>query len=115
MFDSRSGAERRTSPRLSTNRSGKLLCGAFAWDCVIRDVSDGGARVQMLAGSSPPVSAQLVDLVGGLAHDVKVAWRKDRELGLIFLRSTDLRGLAPAGVQTAKRIWAAAQSRADAG
>ncbi len=115
IFDSRSGADRRTSPRLSTNRSGKVLCGAFAWDCVIKDMSDGGARVQMLSGSTPPASAQLVDLVGGFAHDAKVAWRKDREIGLTFLKSHDLRGLAPAGAQTAKRIWLAAQSRANAG
>lgn len=114
-FDSGSGDDRRASPRLNTNRSGKVLCGAFAWDCVIKDVSDGGARVLMLSGSTPPANVQLIDLVGGFAHDVKVAWRKDRELGLTFLRSHDLRGLAPASLQTAKRIWLAAQSRASTG
>lgn len=114
-FDTSSGVDRRGSPRLSTNRSGKLLCGTFAWDCLIRDMSDGGARVQMLSSASPPATAQLVDLVGGFAHDVRVAWRKDREIGLTFLRSHDLRGLAPAGLQTAKRIWQAAQSRASVG
>lgn len=113
-FESASGSDRRAAPRLSTNRSGKVLCGAFAWDCVIKDMSDGGARVQMLSGSVPPATAQLVDLVGGFAHDARVAWRKDREIGLTFLRSHDLRGLAPANVQTAKRIWAAAQSQLSA-
>jgi hypothetical protein len=115
-FDSGTGSDRRGSPRLNTNRTGKVLCGAFAWDCVIKDVSDGGAKILMLSGSSPPGAAQLVDLVGGFAHDAKVVWRKDRELGLRFVRSHDLRGLAPASLQTAKHIWLAAQSRAaDAG
>jgi hypothetical protein len=45
---------------------------------------------------------------------VKVVWQKDREFGLKTLRSHDLRGLAPASLQTAKRIWQAGQRRASA-
>jgi len=92
----------------------KVLCGAFAWDCIVRDQSDSGLRIQMLSSATPPGSIQLVDLVTGYAHDVKVVWRKDRELGLKILRSHDLRGLAPAALQTAKRIWQAGQRRASA-
>lgn len=104
--------DRRTGPRLPTNRLGKVLCGAFAWDCVIRDLSKQGAKVQMMASAAPPAQAQLVDLVAGQAHDVMVAWQKEREVGLKIVRTYDLRGLAPAAVSTAKRIWQA--SRADA-
>jgi len=111
-----SGAEgdRRGSPRVSTQRAGKLLCGAFAWDCVIRDVSAGGVRVQMLAGVAPPAKVQLVDLAAGLAHDVQLAWQKDREVGFKVLKTHDLRGLTHASARTAKNIWAASQARASA-
>jgi hypothetical protein len=95
-------------------RPGKVLCGAFAWDCVVRDLSDTGLRIQMLSSATPPGSVQLVDLVSGYAHEVKVVWQKDREFGLKIVRSHDLRGLAPAALQTAKRIWQAGQRRVSA-
>ncbi|AVQ01107.1 pilus assembly protein PilZ [Caulobacter segnis] len=99
--------DRRSGARLPTNRSGKILCGAFAWDCVIRDLSSQGAKVQMLASAAPPTQAQLVDLVAGQAHDVMVAWQKEREVGMRIVRTYDLRGLSPAAVGAAKRIWQA--------
>jgi hypothetical protein len=68
----------------------------------------------MLSSTIPPNSVQLVNLVSGYAHDVKVVWQKDREFGLKTLRSHDLRGLAPAALQTAKRIWQASQRRVSA-
>jgi len=107
--------DRRGSVRIPTQRSGKLLCGAFAWDCVIRDLSSQGAKVQMLASAAPPTQAQLVDLVAGQAHDVTVAWQRDREVGMRIMRTYDLRGLAPAAVGTAKRIWQACRTDASAG
>ena len=111
-----SGAEgdRRGAPRISTQRAGKLLCGGFAWDCVIRDTSENGVRVMMLAGVVPPARVQLVDLAAGLAHDVKLAWQKDRDVGFKILKTHDLRGLTQASARTAKNIWAASQARASA-
>lgn len=100
---------------MPTNRSGKVLCGAFAWDCVIRDLSSQGAKVQMLASAAPPARAQLVDLVAGQAHDVMVAWQKEREVGMRITRTYDLRGLAPAAVRVAKGIWQASRVEAPTG
>ena len=99
---------------MAMQHPGKVLCGAFAWDCVVRDQSDTGLRIQMLSSATPPGSVQLVDLVSGYAHDVKVVWQKDREFGLKITGSHDLRGLAPASLQTAKRIWQASQRRVSA-
>lgn len=99
--------DRRSGPRILMQRSGKVLCGGFAWDCIIRDMSPSGARIQMLSSATPPDALQLVDLSSGYAHDSQVAWQKDREFGLRIVRTHDLRGLAPASFQTAKRLWAA--------
>ncbi len=107
--------DRRTAVRIQTQRSGKILCGAFAWDCVIRDLSSSGARVQMLSSSAPPGQVQLVDLAAGLAHDVTVAWQRDREIGMRIVRTYDLRGLTPAAAGAAKRIWRASQSDVSTG
>jgi len=107
--------DRRTAVRIQTQRSGKILCGVFAWDCVIKDLSSSGARIQMLSGNAPPSKAQLIDLVAGLAHDATVAWQRDREIGLRIVKTYDLRGLAPAAAGTAKRIWLASQSDVSTG
>lgn len=113
-YASGSEGDRRGAPRMATQRAGKVLCGAFAWDCVIRDVSEGGVRIQMLAGVAPPTKAQLVDLSAGLAHDVQLAWQKDREVGFKVVKTHDLRGLTHASARTAKNIWAASQARVSA-
>lgn len=114
-FASGVDSDRRSAVRIQTQRSGKVLCGAFAWDCIIRDLSSSGAKVQMLSSSAPPGTAQLVDLAAGLAHDVTIAWQRDREVGMRIVRTYDLRGLAPAAAQTAKRIWLHSQSSASTG
>ncbi|MGH1556897.1 PilZ domain-containing protein [Caulobacter segnis] len=49
--------DRRSAVRIPTQRSGKLLCGTFAWDCLIRDLSGGGAKIQMLSNTAPPGQA----------------------------------------------------------
>jgi hypothetical protein len=113
-FGSDGGLDRRAGHRTSMQHPGKVLCGAFAWDCIVRDQSDTGLRIQMLSSATPPPAVQLVDLSSGYAHDVKVIWQKDREFGLKIVRSHDLRGLAPAALQTAKRIWQASQGRVSA-
>lgn len=110
-FGSGGAQDRRAGPRAAIQHAGKVLCGAFAWDCVIRDQSATGSRIQMLSSATPPGAVQLVDLVSGFAHDVKVVWQKDREFGLKIIGSHDLRGLAPASLQTAKRMWQASQGR----
>jgi hypothetical protein len=114
-FGSGGAQDRRAGPRVMMQHAGKVLCGAFAWDCVIRDQSETGLRIQMLSGATPPGTVQLVDLVSGHAHDAKVIWRKDREFGVRITGSHDLRGLAPASLQTAKRLWQASQVRVSAG
>jgi hypothetical protein len=82
---------------------------------VIRDLSSSGARIQMLSSNAPPGRVQLVDLAAGLAHDVTVAWQRERELGLRIVKTYDLRGLAPAAAGMAKRIWQASQSDVSTG
>ena len=63
----------------------------------------------MLTRGAPTGQVQLVDLDAGLAHDVTVAWQREREIGMRIVRTYDLRGLAPAAAGTAKRIWQASR------
>ncbi len=53
--------------------------------CVLRDLSDGGARLQVAQGSSVPDTFELMIELDGLEVPCQVAWRKPHEIGVIFL------------------------------
>ena len=53
-------------------------------DCIIRDLSDGGARLEVSSVGGIP---QTFDLMapGHRPHSCRVAWRALKELGVQFL------------------------------
>lgn len=53
-------------------------------DCIIRDLSDGGARLEVASVGSIP---QTFDLIapGHRPHSCRVAWRALKELGVQFV------------------------------
>lgn len=71
---------------------GKLAygAGAFSIDCVISDLSETGARVQVQEGATIPEEVYLVHLRTRIAYESKVAWRRDNFAGLEFNGSHDL-------------------------
>ena len=74
---------------------GKLYFGlrAQAVDCLIGDMSVGGARVRVKPGTVVLDDLYLVHLREWTAYEVRVAWRRpDGNLGLQFKRSRDLEG-----------------------
>ena len=52
--------------------------------CIIRDLSEGGARLEVSRVSSIPNSFDLV-APGHRAHSCRVAWRALREIGVQFI------------------------------
>lgn len=81
--DRRSARRRRT--RL---RSGKLLDlhNAFLIECQIFDRSHNGARVRLFADVQAPNAIRLYEDFPERLLDARVVWRKQRELGLQFVR-----------------------------
>lgn len=71
---------------------GKLAygAGAFSIDCVISDLSEKGARVQVQQGATIPEDVYLVHLRARTAYESKVVWRRDNYAGLEFAASHDL-------------------------
>ena len=61
------------------------------WACTVRDLSDGGARLELERAKPPVVSEQLPDLV--TVHlcpdrtdvDCRIAWRDGRHFGVQFV------------------------------
>jgi hypothetical protein len=83
----------RNTPRKRTLFKGLLSYGqncAFTIDCVIADISDAGARVQIQPGPSVPTDVFLVHLRERAAYEATVAWRRNNNLGLKFAARHDL-------------------------
>ena len=103
------GSDRRLQPRRVASLAARLLLpGGLVLPATVADISPAGARITV--GGAAPVHgpATLVEVGSGLAHLCVVAWRRDHEAGLKFLRSQSLRGLVSGEFLEAKRVWEAA-------
>lgn len=58
-------------------------CASFP--CVVRDISDTGARLQVKDHAAVPETFELLIELDGFEAEVEVVWRKPGEIGVIFL------------------------------
>ena len=87
------GQDRRAGQRLRTLLAGKIISGDgyISADCVIRDLSLEGARVDVSRAVRLPPPVALMLIRDGLLFDAAVAWRRGDEAGLVFKDQHDLR------------------------
>ncbi len=99
-------AEDRKAPRPRTYVGGKLVYGDyFSVDCVVRDITDGGARVQISCDQPVPDQLFLVDLRSGIAYEARVAWRRYPQIGLAFEHQYGLAEASTPHLRILRRLW----------
>jgi len=78
--------ERRASPRRLVNCPGSIVCDTAAapLDCVVADLSEGGARLIVPSGV-PEEFALVVKDGSETSQRCRVAWRLDEEIGVEFI------------------------------
>ena len=60
--------------------------------CVMSDVSDGGARLELPPGMNPPqIFALSLTETGKVLRFCEVRWRRDGAVGVRFVKANDLR------------------------
>lgn len=76
--------DKRIIRRRRVLRSGKIIYGdgALVVDCVIRDVSVGGARLDVPVTIAIPHSFILVDVQAARRYAAKVMWRRAGQMGV---------------------------------
>lgn len=80
--------ENRAHPRIPTRLMGRLLSldGGCNYECLLVDVSEGGARVSTPeCGLVPSRVFLFVPDGGGNFFECDVRWRRDGEIGLRFI------------------------------
>lgn len=102
--------DRRAHQRTTVMRDGQAFRpDGLAASVLIVDISAGGARIRVRGGHALPDDFVLADPHTFQAHRCTVAWRRDAEVGVRFLRSHNLRGVVPGALQPAKAFCLRAQ------
>src|SRR3954465_9160711 len=108
----RRGAERRRSSRRDCTLGGKLFFGlaGLSLDCVIRDISDHGARIAVPSAAwKAPKEIHLLSLREGKVYSGQVVWNRGRYLGLNFSVVQPAEALSDPMQAPIKAAWAATQ------
>ena len=78
-------AECRKFPRMRVLKSAKIVLGTSSvLDCVVRDLTNGGARVKISNAANLPEDVAITFDAGRTCRPCRVAWRRIDETGLQF-------------------------------
>ncbi len=79
------GLEKRLAPRRNTLIRARIHYSGYAHECIIRNVSDTGAKLETSGVNLIPQSFEL-HAPGHRPQTCQVVWRAMRELGVQFTR-----------------------------
>lgn len=103
-------SERRLNAREPTSIRGRVCYGrdyALWADCLIRDLSDGGAKLQVAAVHPLPQSFIVLQVIEGVAMTAKLKWRRGDLAGVSCPARYDLRGIVPGDLAPVRKLWLA--------
>lgn len=69
--------------------------GAVTVDCVVRNISQTGAKIDVPEGASLPGTFELVIPQKNVAHRCELRWRRAGEAGIAFLDAVESDGADP--------------------
>ncbi|HZK98848.1 MAG TPA: hypothetical protein VFC47_03020 [Caulobacteraceae bacterium] len=83
--------EPRRAPRSRTRLAAKIIFGEAMRivECVVRDWSDLGVKIEMPVAADLPERLWLLDQRFPLAHEVRLIWRRGRFAGLELADAID--------------------------
>lgn len=78
-------SERRQRPRSRTFKGGTIMFGVATVDCIIRNLSENGASLEIGSAVGVPDDFILIIKPESLKRKCKVAWRSADRVGVQFL------------------------------
>jgi hypothetical protein len=79
--------EKRDTGRNRVLKSGAIEFNGGAIDCVVRNISETGAALDVASPVGIPEHFILAILPDGSRHRCRIAWRKDRRIGVAFSKA----------------------------
>jgi hypothetical protein len=82
----------RRSARMRTFFGGKIVFneGAYSHDCIVRDMSDSGARIEISEVRMMPRRFYFLTTMAEVAYDSELVWRTRMLAGIKFREAIDL-------------------------
>jgi len=82
----------RRAVRTRTLFAGRIVFhdGAYSYECVVRDVSEGGARIEIPSAHLIPRRFYFLSSKEEIAHDCELVWRTRMMAGIKFRQSIQL-------------------------
>jgi hypothetical protein len=99
--------ERRTQVRVPVRLDARVFPGVRA--CLVRDLSQNGARIQFSEPGHGPDEVVLVLWDSGQAFEAQAVWWLNNEIGVRFIRACELTNAVPTPFVDAKMAWQGAQ------
>ncbi|MES2253821.1 MAG: PilZ domain-containing protein [Pseudomonadota bacterium] len=89
--------ERRPSPRRRALLAGLVVhsAGRFSFPCTIKDMSEGGIRIQFAAGSGVPSQIEVINRSNGIVYHCDVIWTTNVAAGLKLTATYNMKDLPP--------------------
>ncbi len=103
MTASQDPRERRNAVRVPVRLDARIFPGPR--ECLVRDLSASGARVQFSEPGPGPDEVVLVLWDSGQAFEAQAVWWLNDEIGLRFIRACELTQPVPTPFADAKQAW----------
>lgn len=106
-------SDRRIEPRVSTQTPGRIMHGEklSLWaDCVIRDLSASGAKIELSHLHKLPPRFVLLHFSAAMAYEVVLKWRRGDLAGMSFEHRHALETSTAPRLAAAREAWLALQT-----
>jgi len=81
------------------------LDNSMALDCVIRDISESGAKLAVPPSRQIPEQFFLIDVRARTAHKATLAWRTEKEIGIQYQSTMALTASLDRSLRFLNRLW----------
>jgi hypothetical protein len=105
-------AERRPKPRKRVLLKGIVTYGngTFSFDCIFRNLSETGARIDVGNNSQIPSTFHLINVRDSVVYKAKQVWHRGTEVGVSFEETVPLSAITDPGLGYLKKLWLAKAS-----
>ena len=83
--------ERRKHPRTDINEPALVSVGGSVMSCVVRNISQDGASIEVENPAFVPARFRLVMANGTQVRECSVAWIQNKRIGLVFVATPQRR------------------------
>jgi hypothetical protein len=113
IVDAQTPPERRPARRRRFLLGGIVVFanGAVSFDCIIRNQSEGGAKLSHAKDVQLPAHFHLINIRDRMVYEAELVWSKDSESGIAFKKRMPLSSIDDPALGYLTHLWLAKAGR----